>query len=433
MALSRKDLFGYAGASHEPQGRVLTAEEEYGAHGYGALNSSSLFAEEAYGALSSPDLFSEEEYVNDIGLNSSFADDDDDDDDDIDDDEFGFDEDEDEDDFGALNSPSLFAEEEYGDDDDDDDDYGYASDDEYGADSLEGELDALDAELDSEIFGAWYGVAGGVLAAPEGVSNAAVGALAKALDVGAFLPSFLQNTGVDPGYIESGIESLRQLFEPGDTREIATYLMTQHQEAFANWNSLSEGQQAQLIKEAVTASAIPGVEMSWDEPFRRQFAANPGIMGAAWSSLAASPSAVWNLLFTDLPNAMLYAATEVPVLGAAIEAGQRAAGAATADEFFNMTAIRYYFLGLVYPKIYTWLAQSVTKQGQAAIQAVANVTQPEGPPPRMAIIQDVSPLPEMLPPPQTLSQPTTGLPSSETILAVGFGLTAAGAVLGVFK
>jgi len=401
--LSRTDMFGYAGASHEPQGRVLTAEEEYGAHGFGALDSASLFAEEEYGALTSPSLFAEEEYGDD-----DFDDDDDDFGADYDDD------DDDDDDFGALDSESLFAEEAYGDEDDD-------FDDEFGSDVSE-DLDALDQELDSEIFGSWYGDAGGTLAAPAGAEHA-VASLADAVNVGAILPGFAQSSGAEPGWIEWGMEGLQNFLETDDSEELAAYLM--QQPGFANWNSLNQSQQAQLVKQAVISAAIPGLEQNWDEPFRQAFASNPSILGAAWSSLASTPSAIWGLITTDYPNAMFAVIQEIPGVGAAAQGLAKAAGVQRPDQLINALAIRYYIMGLVYPSIYTWIAESVTRQGQAAVAAVAAASQP--------VAQDVAPLPPMMPPPQAVAQPTTGLPSPPTILALGFGLSAAGAVLGIFK
>ncbi len=430
MAISRTDMFGYAGSSHQPQGHVLTAEEGYGAHGFGALDSESLAAEEAYGALTSSTLFAEEEYGldddddDDYGLDDD--DDDDyglDDDDDDDDDEFGGgyawygDDDEDDDEFGALDSESLYAEEAYG-EDEDEEDFGL---DEFGAE-VSDELDALDAELDQEIFGAWYGAAGGTLAAPSGAEQA-VGALADAVNIGAFLPSFAQSSGAEPGWIEWGVEKLQNFVETDDSEELATYLM--QQPGFANWNSLSEAQQAQLVKQAVTAAAIPGLELNWDEPFRQAFSQNPGILGLGWADLAIAPSAIWGLITSDYPNSMFAVLQEIPGVGAALQGLAKTVGVQRPDQLFNALAIRYYILGLVYPDIYSWIAQSVTRQGQSAVAAIDAVNRPA--------VQDVAPLPPMMPPPQTMAEPTTGLPSPPVILAVGFGLSAAGAVLGIFK
>lgn len=218
------------------------------------------------------------------------------------------------------------------------------------------------------------------------------------------------------------MEKLQSYMEPGDAAEIATYLM--NQPGFANWNSLNEAQQAQLVKQAVIASAIPGLEQNWDEPFRRAFSSNPSILGSAWATLTSGPSAIWGLITSDYPNTMFAVLQEIPGVGAALQALSQSVGVQRPDQLFNGLAIRYYMLGLMYPAIYNWIAQSVTKQGQAAIAAVSAVSRP---------VQDVAPLPPMMAPPQTMPAPSTGLPSPPVILAVGFGLSAAGAVLGFFK
>src|SRR5574338_275054 len=98
----RNNQYGYAGASHVSQDRVLTSEEDYG------------------------------------GI---------------------FDED---DDFGALMSTDLASEELYGDDVDDDAEFG--ADDDGDSDDADALLDQLDSDLDSEVYGAWYGVQGALAA-----------------------------------------------------------------------------------------------------------------------------------------------------------------------------------------------------------------------------------------------------------------------------
>ncbi len=421
MALQRTDLFGYAGSSHQPQGRVLTAEEAYG-----ALGSESLAAEEEYGydpddeygALGSESLTAEEEY----GLDDE-------------DDDFGFDDD---DEYGALGSESLTAEEEYGldDEDDEDDEMGawYGEDDEddeddemgfFGAEEGEAAamLDELDAEMDEEIYGAWYGAAGGTLAVPAGTEQA-LNALGAAVNApGVLLPSFLQSAGAEPGWVEWGLEKMASWIAPGDAEELAAYLMKQPQ--FHNWNSLGPAQQAELVRNAVWQSAIPGLEQNWDEPFRQAWNSSPSAIGAAWAGLKATPSAVWAFITSDAPNGVVAFLTEIPGFGAGLQAAMNAAGVQRPDQLVNGLAMRYYVMGLVGIPVYSWIADAVTRQGQAAVQAVQAVSMPVGP-------QDLGVLPVM-PPPQALPAPTTGLPAPQTILALGYAAMAGGAVLGVFK
>jgi hypothetical protein len=405
MSTSR-DLFGYAGSSHQPQGRVLTAEEAYG--GYGALTSPTLTAEEEYGS-----------------------------------DWYG--EDDDDDDFGALDSPSLYAEEEYGEDDDeddefgvwygaehdddDDDDFGYI--DEFGAEAeadAEDMLAELEAELDEDIFGAWYGGAGGTLAIPPGTEGA-MDNLGNAVDApNVLLPEFLNPAGAEPGWIESGVRAMSEFVAPGDADEIAVYLM--NEPGFGNWNNLSNpdgspsAQQIAMVRNAVKRSAMPGLEQNWDEPFREAWANNPAKLPAAWQGLKATPSAIWAFLTTDTPNALAGWLMEVPGIGTAVRAW---VGENRPDQMINGLAIRYWLLGLFFPVIYEWIAQRITADAQPAIQIVQQATAPAPAP-----AQDLGVLP-IQPPPQVLPTPQTGLPSPQTILAIGYGLMTGGAVLGVFK
>jgi hypothetical protein len=146
--MRRSDLFGYAGSSHQPQGQVLSAEEEYGYAGSSHQPQGQvLSAEEMYGALGSESLDAEEDYGLDdddefgaLGSESLDAEED-----------YGFDEDDDDDDdeFGALGSESLDAEEDYGlDDDDDDDDFGALGSESLSAEEEYGALGS--ASLDAE-------------------------------------------------------------------------------------------------------------------------------------------------------------------------------------------------------------------------------------------------------------------------------------------
>lgn len=381
---SRSDLFGYAGG-HVPMDAVLNAEARYGAHGYGALNSASLLAEEAYG------------------------------------------EDEDDDDFGALNSASLLAEEAYGEDEDEDDAGDDFGDDVFGdeGDEIDEDLDELDAELDSELYGSWYGATEGALAAPAGAEGQ-VNSLAMALNVGAFLPAFLINAGAEPGYFEYFMEKAASAVGPNDAREIAVKLMNQR--GFESWNQLSKGQQAQLVRNAVVEAAIPGLQTTWDDPFRKAFQANPGIMGASWASLKALPFSIWNLIAEDGPNGILAVLQELPGLGPAATQALSVLGVQAPDQVINGLAIRYYFAGLVYPSIYTWLADSVTNQGQAGIQAVAESTRPPVQAPRY---EDVGPLPRLENRPEVIPSSGSGFPEPQNILAVGYGLVVLGGLTGI--
>jgi hypothetical protein len=454
MPLTRSDLFGYAGASHEPQGRVLTSEEDYGAHGFGALNSASLLEEEAYGALNSPSLFAEEGYgaLNSASLLEEEA-------------------------YGALNSPSLFAEEEYGEEDDEDEDsyggswrYGASDDDDdddddldlyededleegFGADeadSAEAELDAFDAELGEEVFGAWYGFDGGSLAVPPG-TEAARDAVASAVTPTAvmmpsMMPSMMQYAA------EKFINSTERWFVQGDDEELASYVLLGLQDAGVPWNQMSRQQKETLVYNAVVSSAIPGIEYAWDEPFRQAWASSDGFTSTAMNMAKASPSAMWAFLVTDVPNAMVTAMGEIPGLSTVTEYL-----AENPDEFVNSVAIRYYFLGLVGVPVYSWLVQSIDANASGAMASAwqtmheshAGPTSmdlgtllPQMPvpashvgPTSISTSMDLGTLPQVpvLAPPQVIPETSTGLPAPQTILAMGYAAMAGGAVLGIFK
>jgi len=384
-----RDLFGYAGSSHQPQGRVLTAEEIYG-----ALGSASLDAEEEYG--------------------------------DWDDDE--------DDEFGALDSESLFAEEAYGALDSrslfEEEEYGYTDDDEYG--EIEDDLDELDEEIDGDAYGAFYGAAGGVLRVPAG-TEPTLRSLADAVAPGGvLLPGFLLSAGADPGWIELGLETLQRGLEGGDADELAAYLM--NEPGFGNWND-PKTPRAAMVYNAVVASAIPGFEQNWDEPFRQAFENNDTRLGKAWGGVMATPEAIWALLTTDAPNAMVgWLKEAAPFLSGPLTEW----AGASPDQMINVMAMRYYMIGLVYPEGYDWIADAVTRQGQDAIHAVAESDAAAAPrssrdlgavPASFPNLDDVL----IAPPPQAIPSTGMGLPAPTTILAAGYGFVIGGSVLGILS
>lgn len=381
----RKSLFGTV--TDVPQDNILDAEEEYGYVSDGPI----LEAEEDYssvfgggytwyGAEDDDILDDEEDYVDDI---------------DLDDEEYLDDLDEDDD------------------EDDDEEAMGY-----YGADSdvqLEGELAELEAEIDEDLeFGAWYGR--GPLTVP-GPARASVQDLADALNLGAVLPSWLQSQGATEGWIEWGVENLNDLVTNNETREIAKYLM--NEPGFASWNSLSEEQQAQMVANAVAEASWMGIEMQGDDPLRQALNA-PTLFAKLSEAMFATPRAFWNFVSGDVPRMTAAALSELGIRGPG--------GALVDDQMINGLAIRYRVIGFIYPNIYRWLADSVTRQGQSAITAVQQTTQDLG-----SVVQPGAPtVPHVQPPPRVL--PTkTAWPTPAQIIGIGLGITTGGAVLGVFE
>lgn len=372
--MTTRDLFGYAGSSHQPQDRVLSAEEAYG-----ALGSATLDDEEEYGSAW-------------------------------------------DDDFGALDSDSLFDEEEYG-DDDDEDDFGYIDgDEEFG--EIGDDLDELNEELDEDVYGAFYGAAGGTLMAPAG-TDYAIESLGDALSpAGVFLPTSLQSAGVDPGWIEWGLEKMLEKVEGGDTNEIAAYLMNEPN--FGNWNSLSGEEKQQMVYDAIVSSAIPGLEMAWDEPLRQAWASNDTTLDRALGGVMAVPSAIWKLVTTDQPNAVAAWIKEIPGFADPMDNLMAGLGVSRPDQIINVAAIRYFLIGLVYPQVYGWIADAVTRQGQEAISAVAQSRAPASAP-VSELDMGILPMP---PPPQAIPSKGMGLPCPTSILAAGYGFVIGGSVLG---
>lgn len=350
--LRRSSLFGTT--THVPQGRVLTAEEEYGSVFGGVLDD-------------------EEDYVDDIDLD--------------DEEEFGsFDEVEEEDDWEAMGA--------YGSDPDAD---------------ASASIEELDAELDADLYAgtAWYGREGPLMVPAPAQDD--VDALADALNIGAVMPSFLQSKGEKPGWTEWVFERSNNLISGNETREIAKYLMLEP--GFAHWNSMGLEQQAAMVHAAIAKAAELGVELESDDVIRRS-------MQQGQSGFRSAASSLWTMGTRDLPRMIGAALTELGV-------------PASDDQLINGTATRYLVIGRMYPDLYAWLANAVTKQGQAAIEGMQEATQDLGQIPVTAP-GVVPPTPTVQPPPTAL--PTgSGFPTPAQILGVGTGVIVAGAMLGVFK
>lgn len=379
MSIRRSQLFGTT--THVPQGRVLTAEEMYGAVPQGHV----LTAEEAYGTLQPQGrvLTAEESYGGGYswyGMDDEY----DFDDDDILDDEEAYVDDIDDDDLEEEEEMALF-----------------------GGDpeaELEAALTELDEELDADLkFGAMYGRMSGPLRPPPG-TEAYVQEVANALSVGAFMPNWAQS-GLPSYILEVPSEYINSVVTGRETREIAIYLM--REPGFAQWNTLSDAQKAAMVQNAVYSAAVPGIEMQADDPIRQAFAS-----GSVWQRVMANPRAVYNFWTGDFPRLV----------------GTLAG--ITDDQLINGTAIRYLALGYAMPQVYTWLANEVTKEAQSAISAVGEAT----------TIQDLGPVmgpapvagPMVQPPPQVLPA-GSGWPTPAQIIGIGTGIAVGGAMLGIFR
>jgi hypothetical protein len=452
--MQRSDLFGLYGTStHQPQGRVLTAEEMYGAldnpaydpgeeEGYGAIfaEEEDDFEEEEMGALMSDSLLDEEDYVDDI-------------------------DEDDEPKFGALFSQSLLAEEEYGAHDFDD----FGEDDEDDEDpELDADLDAALAELRSEpeLMGYYgYGYAGGAPVAGAvaleagfdqlrevgGPSKGQMKELARALNMGVVLPKALQG-----GYIESAFESMQRLGAGDDDFELAHYIILQPD--LDKWDARGPG----IVRNAVIEAMIPGREFQVDDEILNGWKqiANDLRFKEGLKNKIQTAFMSWK----DMGKKALKGAG-VDLSGIfwdAVEAvkglhpGNRFVGwladyTPSADEPLNQLAISYYMMSLaqdVMPPtltggpgaIWQWLAESVEAHAADVIDAAIAARQAAD----AAVVTEeevifeaprVAPRPE--PPvvvePTTITEPTYGLPAPPTILAVGYSVMCAGALLGVFK
>lgn len=398
--------FGYAGASHEPQGRVLTAEELYG-----ALNSPSLAAEEEYGALGSESLLAEEEYGvdDDDDFGAWYGSDDDDDDDDDDEDE--------DDDFGAWYGAD---DDEFGDDDDD-------------------ALADLEAQVDQDLYGAWYGATGALDLAPE--AEGFVPQMANALAPGALLPNQLRG-----GYIESFIEGADAAMAPEAAEEIARRVM-QHPE-FVNWSSHDQASKARIVQDALRSSTA-GVDMQVDDNIKAQFqqALSDGAsflsepsLGAAWGLIKQGPYNLVQNLHTwatiDVPNISQAALIQLPIAGNLTAETMKALGAKPDDALINTLAMRYQLASQVFgPQVYDWIANSIDMQADAgsAASAVAASQFSEQPMDMgPALVGPVAPIPSVQAPSQVIAPSTSGLPRPQTILAFGYAAMCGGAALGIF-
>jgi len=94
----------------------------------------------------------------------------------------------------------------------------------------------------------------------------------------------------------------------------------------------------------------------------------------------------------------------------------------------NGVAVRYLAMGYMFPQVYGWLADAVTRDAQPAIMAMQQATKDLGPiggpmnPPVGPIVQ---------PPPQALAT-GTGFPDAAQVLGIGTGLIVTGAIFGIF-
>jgi hypothetical protein len=403
---------------------VMDAEFEYG-----DLGSESLTAEEEYGALGSQSLFAEELYGDDI---------------------------DDDDDFGALGSSSLFAEEEYGDDiDDDDDDFGAGleregahrsipsafgdddddddDDDDFGAwygDDDDAGLTSLESDIDDDLYGAWYGA--DVLeqrVEASGVTPQGLAGLTQAVNVGVFLPQFLQErtAGEASGWVESVVEKVVSAGTPGDAQEIAAYIAGDPE--FGVWDSLGPAGQAALVRRAVASGAFPGMEMRAKQAALESFEQHyqGGVMSAVASAARATPSMVWAFWTQDLPAIWVTLFTEVPLTGVIGEEIARGVGQPNYEEIINSYAIALAIIGLAFPTVYAWMAESINSErgSRLAVDEAAAGYQ--------TVALSPAEAPYVTPPPEAIATGRAALPRPQTILAVGYAAMSAGALLGIFR
>ncbi len=415
---------------------------------YGDLDSESLTAEEDYGALGSESLLEEEEYG-------------DDDDDDDDDDDFGVgyggdDDDDDDDDFGALGSESLLAEEEYGaglerqgahqsipsfgewygeddDDDDDDDDFGGHDDDDDDDDEIG--LADLEAEIDEDLYGAWY--SGDPLAQrvqESGISKKGMNALEDSVAQGAvLLPQFLQENPDGRGIIDDVLEFVMSLSSPGDAKEIAAYIAGDPN--LGNWNAMNWGHQLQIVRNAVASAALPGIEMTAPGQFLDAFEQHyqGGIFSAAKSGSIAAVKGAWAVASNDLPRAWAAVLGDIPIGGKMLTELQDAVGKPNWDDMVNPLAVGYVLVGFVHPGIYGSLVESITQRAQLAIQEAGATRDVRGAAAAAYQTTPLGPIPTVTQPPHAVAVTQPMLPRPQTVLAFGYAVMAGGAVLGVFK
>lgn len=298
----------------------------------------------------------------------------------------------------------------------------------FGADDPDAQLDALEREMDAEQYGV-IGRESGTdpSLTPIGSAGQFAPELGKIL-----LDGFQEGLSSDSRMVQMAQRagrSLADLVQTGDWAEMASAMLADP--AFGAWNSLSEEEQVGLVKSAVAYTAIPGLEMSWDDAFAE-----------AWhqGGIATLPSDVYTMLkvlFTqDGPKFVWSCLNEVPVLGAMLS------GAGFTVENFdqqvNLSAMGLYLVGLYKPEVYRVAAGEVTERAQHIIAASQEglmqaggrgglqggmVIQEE------ALVSSIQ-LPE---PAQTLPDQGIGLPDPPQILATGYGVAIAGALLGIFR
>jgi hypothetical protein len=301
-------------------------------------------------------------------------------------------------------------------------------------DDADAALDALDKEMgQDEDFGGRFGEIGREIGNDPSLSPIGGGQYNQELAT-VLLDGFQDGLESDSRIVQMlqrAGRSMSDIVAPGDLAEIASAMLADP--AFGAWNSLTEEQQIGLVESSVSYAAIPGLEMSWDDAFR-----------AAWQEggISTMPSDVYTLfkvLFTqDGPKFVWSVLNEVPLVGAMLQ--KAGFTVENSDQMINMYGMSLYMIGLFKPEIYQAAARAITERGQHIIQsAQAGLMQAGGRGGMMnqgglvieeeALVSSIQ-LPE---PAQTLPDQGIGMPEPPQILATGYGVAIAGALLGFFR
>ena len=251
-------------------------------------------------------------------------------------------------------------------------------------------LDDIEAEVDADLASYGFQSKGRL---GDGVDPEALAEMAEAVDIGALLPAATQG-GMFEAVVEVG--------GTDGAFEIAARIMNKPE--FKHWAELRPKQKAGLVEAAISASAIPGVDLSSGGAVREAYDSGEGF----WGTLGSMGSAAWETMPGDASAILRGFAAEVTPFE-------------TTDAVVNELAMSYVVaMKMGYP-VDEWIAKKIDEEQPAAIAPTQSFVLPGG--------AGDAPAP---------SAPTVVIPSARVggwtptkVLAIGYGLTAGLAALGV--